>query len=248
MAANRDANQKRQRANRAQRETLAARTTAASTPRPSRQPPVAARRTGGEVKAPAARAIDDSASRPTGRAKRVRPPRPGDTPVDPATLEGSFYRKVLQVPGGSQAFMAFLLAAMAVVFSVALAAFVHTVPRRGTPAKARGAPGVDTALGRYGLAVLVPLVLILAVATYGLLSSLRPYRRRAWLGAAVVIGVLVFFGQVLFVFVAGMFAYATMRASKVEGPGESVLGSLRRRRGADRGAEVIDTDARDTDD
>lgn len=248
MAANRDANQKRQRANRAQRETLAARTTAASTPRPSRQPPVAARRTGGEVKAPAARATDDSASRPTGRAKRVRPPRPGDTPVDPATLEGSFYRKVLQVPGGSQAFMAFLLAAMAVVFSVALAAFVHTVPRRGTPAKARGAPGVDTALGRYGLSVLVPLVLILAVATYGLLSSLRPYRRRAWLGAAVVIGVLVFLGQVLFVFVAGTFAYATMRASKVEGPGESVLGSLRRRRGADRGAEVIDTDARDTDD
>ncbi|MGI8754282.1 MAG: hypothetical protein ACR2MB_00120 [Acidimicrobiales bacterium] len=247
MATNRDANQKRQRANRAQREALAARTTAASTPRPSRQPPVS-RRTGGEVKAPATRPTEENASRTSGRTRRARPPRPGDTPVDVATLEGSFYRKVLQVPGGSQAFMAFLLAATAVVFSIALAAFVHTVPRRGTPAKARGAPGVETGLGRYGISVLVPLVLILAVATYGLISSLRPYRRRAWLGAAVVIGVLVILGQVLFVFVAGMFAYATLRASKIEGPGEPLLGSLRRRRGADPGAEVIDTDARDTDD
>ncbi|MGI8711550.1 MAG: hypothetical protein ACR2LA_11220 [Acidimicrobiales bacterium] len=228
------ASQKRQRLNRAQREALAARKTAASTPRPSRQPPVAARRTGGEAKAPPSR--PDEAAAPGAkagrRARRVRPPRPGDVPVDVDTLEGSFYRRVIQVPGGSQAAQGFFLAVAAVVFSVVLAFLVHTVPAAGTSSKDRNAVGVDTAISRYGPVVLLPLLVILAVATLGFVYSLRPQRRRIWLVVAVVTGVFVFIGQILFVFVAGMFAYAVMRSSKVEGPNEPLFGARRRSRAA----------------
>ncbi len=248
MANKRDqSNQKRQRANRAQREALAVRKVAASTPRPSRQPPVAARRTGGEVKAPAGRTEDaNTGAKSGGRARRPRPPRPGDTPVDIDTLEGSFYSKVVQVPGGSQAALGFFMAVLAVGFSVVLALFVHSVPPKGTKANARNVPGVDTAIHRFGPVVLLPLVAILLAASLGYAYSLHRQRRRAWLMVAVITGVFVFVGQILFIFVAGMFAYALMRASKVEGPGESMFASLRRPR-AGR-SEAIDANGNEVTD
>lgn len=233
MATKRESSsQKRQRANRAQREALSARSTAAGTPRPSRQPPVAARRTGGEVKAArtAAEATGGSvAAGKTGgggvRPKRERRPRLGDAPVDIATLEGSWIRRVMQVPGGSQVLMGFALSLLSTVFL----ATARSVPKAGTPKGAKH-PELVTIIDRFGLPQgLLILAIPSLIAGIAVAGSLRARRRRIWLGSAVALAIVVLFGASFYLFSVGLIGYGIFRASKVEGPGDPLVGYRRRR-------------------
>jgi hypothetical protein len=243
-------NQKRQRANRAQREALAARTEAASTPRPSRQPPKAVRRTGGEVKerrvdanTPAAAAKGSKQATSGGaRPKRERRPRLGDSPVDLETLEGSWFKKVMQVPGGSQVLMGFGITAVTAVFLSQAKLFAQANTPKNVKKPKLTRTLFDVVGTPQGLLLLaIPIVL----AGFALLVTLRPWRRRAWTGAALAFALLVLVGGALyfnFIFSGGFLAYALFRASKVEGPAESLFAGRRRRGRATTDADVDATD------
>lgn len=251
MASKRDSTaQRRARANRAQREALAARSEAASTPRPSRQAPAASGRLGGRAEkadsrdaGPANATADRSdETKPlageatTGRNRRAGRARPGGEPVDVATLEGSWLSKVMRVPGGAQVLNAFLVAVLATILGVVFAFLVHTEPAPGTPRNAKNVVFVDTSVESLGVArALIPLLVIVVIPAVALAFSLHPQRRRIWLGAAIVTAVLVVTGAILFIFVAGMLGYAVYRASKVEGPQGPLLRSGTRRAAVDDG-------------
>lgn len=255
MANKRDSSsQKRQRVNRAQRDALAARTSAASTPRPSRQPPKAVRRTGGEAKERRVDADTPSDATKTGkgatagaRPKRERRPRLGDSPVDLDTLEGSWFKKVVTVPGGAQVLVGFGITVVTAVFLSQQKLFSAA----GTPGSVKKPKLTRTLFDVIGtpkglLVLGVPVV----VALFALLATLRPWRRRAWTGSALVFGALVLIGGALFfnfIFSAGLIAFALFRASKVEGRPPPLFAS-RRKRGEPVGAEDSDDfEAEDAD-
>jgi hypothetical protein len=246
-------NQKRQRANRAQREALAARTEAASTPRPSRQPPKAVRRTSGEVKerrvdantpAAAAKGAKDAKSG-ANRSKRERRPRLGDTPVDVETLEGSWFKKVMQVPGGAQVLMGFGITVVTAVFLSQAKLFA----RAGTAKNVKKPKLTRTLFDVVGTPQgLLLLAIPILLAGFALFVSLRPWRRRAWTGAALAFAALVLVGGALyfnFIFSGGFLAYALFRATRVEGPAEPLFAGRRKRARQVDGPDGAETAADD---
>ncbi|MFN8016832.1 MAG: hypothetical protein U0P45_01780 [Acidimicrobiales bacterium] len=223
MANKRDTSkQKRARQNRAQREALKARTTAASTPAEARRSSTAT----------------PDRSAPAKQEKRGffapdpnRPPRPGDTPVDLATLEGNWFAKRMQVPGGRQVMtgllMAIVLAITGVIGKVKAEDWTqennHLVPMTE----------------RYGAlsAVLVgvPVVLML-IAT---VLTLHPKHRLIWwaitfLMTAWVVATINITG-IFFLLPTGFLYYAGRRAARIEGPLPS-----KRRAAAAGAAETTD--------
>ena len=248
MANKRDsAAQKRARANRAQREALTARTTAASTPRPSRAAPAAARRTGGKVASPRSGKAEAAATGRGNDKKSDRParrPRLGDTKVDVDELEGSHFRKVLQVPGGAQ-----LITATA--FSVA--SFVLTLGQKVRPAegdtdkKAKYTRTLIDVLGTpRAVAILIVPVLALVAAYF---VGIHKQRRRIWLGIAVLLALYsIGSGFIYYVFPLVLIGFALFRAAKVEGPNEPMFARQRGRARATDEDETVDEDDDEFDD
>lgn len=247
MANKRDSNsQKRSRANRAQREALKARTTAAATPRPSRAAPAASRRAPGARGPVRSTATDEATTAPGGRARRVRPPKPGDTPVDIAALEGSFLRRLSQVPGGSQVISAALVTVLATAFTCYLAIFTKTANTAGLERGDEGFVANATQVEVYGyVGLVIPMVIVCLMMVFALSRSLTPRRRRAWFFAAVIIGVIGLQAAQLHILAAGMLGYAYFKANKVEGPEPLLGGRFGRRRRDDEPVEATGSEATD---
>lgn len=186
---------------------MEARTAAAAKPREERvkAKPVA------EAKAtPSAKAAEGKST------TRTVPARPGMAPVDIATLEGSWLRKVVTVPGGMQVLMALVLTVVMTVMSAVTKAF----PPEGAPDSAEATRTIFDVYGAGALMFLAPPVLIAGNAA---LYSLHAKRRRLWIFSAVAMAVFSLFGP-QFLFPAGFLAYAILRAKKVEdGPSPADL-------------------------
>lgn len=255
MANKRDtSSQKRARANRAQREALAARTTAAATPAPSRVAPAGgstSRRTRDKVaRPPSERSTSSTAGTGTKGTKAPRAVRPrlGDTPVDVDTLEGNHIRKVMQVPGGSQVLMGLAISVLAAF----LTASQRLVLPPGTPASnPKKLKFTRTLIGAFGwshaLPILLAPVVVLAVAAA---MGLHKSRRRIWMVCAFVLALLIFSRPIYYLYFfipLGMLVYGIMRANKIDGPPPA-----RARRAPAAGdevdAEVADDDVEDDDD
>lgn len=234
MANRDDAKQRRARENRARRAALAARKSGEAPKRPSRVAPSTAEKlakkpqtSGGRVPDEAAADLPDDTKKSgkTARTKRERPPKLGDRPVDIATLEGSWLSKVTKVPGGMQALMAAVLTVLVSGMLATMDAFVADADVDKKDAKATlnifEAYGTNRAL----FTLAIPLLLVFVAAGF----SLHKHRRRIWVAAAIVLGVL--FGTTLphYIFPVGFLVYAVMRSSRVEGPNESLFASRRRR-------------------
>lgn len=244
MANKRDSNsQKRARENRARRQALEARTKGAPPARPSRVAPSTAeklQRSAEQRSAPASSEATTEAGSKGGKGssgtsdtkpRRERPPRPGNRPVDIETLEGSWFSKITMVPGGTQVLFAVVMA----VAATGLMSFTH-VFIAAEDLKDKRPKATQTVFEAKALPVALLLVALpLVVTGITLAMSLRPHRRRAWLGAAVVFGALGLAVHQLFLFAGGFMAWAVFRASRVEGPNEPLLGSLLSARRARRG-------------
>ena len=260
MANKRDSSrQKRARQNRAQRAALEARTKGTPPVRPSRVAPSTAEKlraaaeerpnstdtgssnrsskdAGGEKAATEGK--DKSQKR-----KRERPPRPGDTPVDVETLEGGWFSRMTHVPGGTQALFAGVMAIMATGLVTFTKVFISEADeaRFGKDAKAS-----QTLFEAYDVGVALPLVGVpLLVALLAVRFSFHPQRRRIWLGAATVLALLsllVAAALSYYLFVAGFFAYAVFRASRVEGPNKPLIQELIDRRRARRQPDADEFD------
>lgn len=248
MAKRSDASrQKRARQNRAQREALAARTSGQGVKRPSRVAPATAERLTATPRETARAGSQDPTEAPApgetkkARAKRERPPKPGDRPVDIATLEGSWFSKVVKVPGGMQVLMAL---GMTIVITVMLA-FMATYPSQADLDNDVDNPTATRTMfealgaGRATLLLAIPLVVVGIAAAF----SLHKQRRRVWLGCALVMAG--YFGTVMphYVFSMGFLLYAVLRASRVEGPNEPLFGRRRTATTADEAAEDADEQA-----
>lgn len=242
MANKRDStSQRRARENRARRAALEARTGGAPPARPSRVAPSTAdklKRTA-ETKTKTTSASETASATEAGttrkrggKPRRERMPRPGDTPVDIATLEGSWVSRIMKVPGGTQALFAGVMAVVATGLMSFTKLLVAEADIGDDDAKA-----TQTVFERYEPGVALPLVVVpLAIALGAVASSFLPQRRRIWLGAAVFLALATVVAPPLqfYLFVAGFFGYAVFRASKVEGPNRSLLTSLRGSRSTKR--------------
>lgn len=203
MANKRDTSkQKRARENRAQREALKARTTAASTDPEERRTKATS----------TADAPSTKASRAAERSARTRPVRPGDVPVDVAALEGNFLSKRNHVPGGRQVMFAFVIT---LITSITLA--VGKYPPDDDPDGKRTLSFFEAAGPAAWPLLLVPPVVV-AVA---LALSLHPKRRRIWLACTVALGALTVAALAIYtvnLLALGFMIYGIQRASRVEGP------------------------------
>lgn len=228
MANKRDASrQKRARSNRAQREALEARRKAASTPKTER--PVSATsggsaRAGAQVEAGGTKATGGRQAGSAGRVARL-----GQVPVDPETLEGSWLRRVAQVPGGLQVVMAATLVLVLTVMS----AVMHTIPPDGAP---KGAAGTRTLFDVYGFGALLILGPPVILVGNALLFSLHARRRRMWTMSAILLGGFSLLAP-QFLFPAGFLGYAVLRARQVE---DGRTRPPRRRRGTAAGSGDAD--------
>lgn len=224
MANKRDTSrQKRARENRAQRSALAARTKGAPPARPSRVAPATADRLKktAESKSSATGKGDARTTR-SGKPRRERPPRPGDKPVDVATLEGSWFSRLMHVPGGTQVLFAGVMAILATGLMSFSKLFVSA-----EDAGTKNAKATQTIFEFYSLTRAVPLLVVpLAIAGAAVAFSFHPQRRRIWLGAAMILGLVAAFALQFYLFVAGFLGYAVFRSAKVEGPSEPILRSL----------------------
>jgi len=242
--------QKRARQNRAQREALAARTSGASVKRPSRVAPSTAERLksaprsstrAGELDP--AEVPEAGAAKPKRKGRRERPPRPGDRPVDVETLEGSWFSKIVKVPGGMQVLMA---VGMTVVVT-GLLAFMDTFPsQEDLDNDVKNPKAVRTVFEALGtpkalLLLAVPLAIVGVAAAF----SLHKQRRRIWIGAAILLGLYFALGMLQYVFPMGFLLYAVMRASRIEGPNEPLF--RRRRTTAPADGDPVETDGVETD-
>ena len=234
MANKRDStSQKRARENRARREALEVRTKGAPA-RPSRVAPKTVEKLArtADTKASGTDAKADSASSKAGKTgsgkpRRERPPKPGDRPVDVATLEGSWLSRMMQVPGGTQVLFAGVMA----IVATGLMAFSKLFIAEEDAGK-KGAKATETIFQAYDLKLAIPLLVVpLLVAGLGVAFSFHPQRRRIWFAAAFTLGMLAASALQFYLFVAGFFGYAVYRAYKVEGPNESFFSLLRRRFG-----------------
>ncbi|HEX2574973.1 MAG TPA: hypothetical protein VHK88_01405, partial [Aquihabitans sp.] len=143
--------QRRARENRARRAALEARTNGAPPARPSRVAPSTAeklKQRSAEPRAAAGKGSEAAEVAKEGRPKRERRPRPGDRPVDLATLEGSWFSKVTQVPGGTQALFAGLMAVVVTGLLSFTSVYVSEADR-----DREGAGATQTIFEAYDLAV-----------------------------------------------------------------------------------------------
>lgn len=230
MADKRASAQKRAKQNRNQRAALEARTKGEAPKRPSRVAPSTA-----DKLASKSRDTDENGSGSTSssgsgdKPRRQRPPRPGDVPVDLETLQGSWFQKVRQVPGGSQVIQAGI---MTVVCS-AMLIFMKMFPSDAEQAKADlikdYKPKADStlvqAVGGPRAALYIGLPLL--AAALALTWCLRPQRRRVWMVAAMVVALFsVGTGMLLYIVVAGFLGFAVYKAYRVEGPLKSRIPAL----------------------
>ncbi|MBX3285849.1 MAG: hypothetical protein KF703_10950 [Actinobacteria bacterium] len=232
MANKRDtAQQKRARQNRAQREALAARTQGAPK-RPSRVAPstaekLAAKSAGGSSSS--SKGTDGDKKGGDAKPRKVRPPRPGDVPVDVDALEGSWRQKIAHVPGGTQILMAAILTVCVVVYVSYFDTFVSEAAQAASK-RPRADQTIYEALG-VGPAVALLGVTVAAVGA-SLAVALKPARRRVWWIATGVVLFIALFGQVAFlIVVAGMLGFGAYKSYKVESGGASLF---RRRSASDR--------------
>lgn len=238
--------QRRQRENRARRAALEARTKGAPPARPSRVAPSTAEKlkarsseTGSSRASSSSAPVDEEqGTTRKGKPRRQRPPRPGDTPVDVATLEGSWFARIVQVPGGTQAAFAGLMALVA----TGLTSFTKTVISEADEGKKNASP-TQTIFEAYPLSTALPLVLVpLLIALVAVWFSFHPQRRRIWFVATITLAAIALVAAQFYLFVSGFFAYACFRAAKVEGPNPSLFAGRRKR------AESADAASPDADD
>jgi len=232
--------QQRARENRAKREALKART-GQGPARPSRLAPSTA-----EKLANRPAADDGSGTKGAKGAKgstkaapaRARRPKPGDTPVDLDTLEGSWFSKVTRVPGGAQVLMAAAMSVVVTGMMSLMPLFVAEEDQDDKKAKA-----TQTIFERYptGRALLI-LAVPLAIVAIALALSLTKQRRRAWIACALVLGFFVAMQVPFYLFPAGFLGYAWFRANKIEGPEPFFGGRRRGGRAADDDEAVADED------
>ncbi len=234
MANKRDStNQKRARENRARREALEVRTKGAPA-RPSRVAPKTveklARTADNKASGADAKANNSggkAGKNASGKPRRERPPKPGDHPVDIATLEGSWISRMMQVPGGTQVLFAGVMA----IVATGLMSFSKLFVAAEDSGK-KGAKATQTIFQAYSLKLAIPLLVVpLVVAALAVAFSFHPQRRRIWFAAALALGLVAASALQFYLFVAGFLAYGVYRAYKVEGPNESLLSLLRRRFG-----------------
>lgn len=203
MANKRDTSkQKRARENRAQREARQARAAAAATAPEERRSKATS----------TAAASTTKASRAAERSARTRPVRPGDVPVDVASLEGNALSKRNHVPGGRQVMFAFVIT---LITAITLA--VGKYPPEGDPDGKRTLSFFDAAgPAAWPLLLVPPVVVGLALG-----FALHPKRRRIWLFATVALGALTVAALAIYtvnLLAVGFMVYALQRAAKVEGP------------------------------
>ena len=157
------------------------------------------------------------------RGPRQAPlPRPGMTPVDLDTLEGGWFRKTQQVPGGQQIQMTVLMTlALSVMASVS-----KLFAEEGAPKKAKPTLTIFESLGAKAWIFLAIPVTIAVVAAW---ATLKPFRRRVWYICLVLMAVYVAASPIgiFYLFPAGTIAWAMWRAAKVEGPGPGLFGRRR---------------------
>ncbi|MEO6989039.1 MAG: hypothetical protein ABI239_10385 [Aquihabitans sp.] len=251
--ANRDTSkQRRAKENRAKRAALAARTSGEPPKRPSRVAPSTAEKlantprttdSGDSSKGSDARGSKGGSGKGGGgrgdkgaKPKRERPKRLGDTPVDIDSLEGSWFSKVIKVPGGTQVLMAVVLTIMVTGMLATMDAFIAPEDADKKDAKATLTIFEAYSSTQAMVSLAVPLLLVFAAAAF----ALHKQRRRIWVLCAVLLAVL--FGTTLphYIFPVGFLAYAVMRSSKVEGPNESLLAGWRRRRASNDPASDVE--------
>ena len=229
--------QKRARENRAQRAAREARAKAAAVPLDER---VAAKAPSRE--APSATSSKRGAKGRSGRPERApveRAPRPGTIPVDLDTLEGSWFSKVNQVPGGREVLMTVLLTGIMTVMVAMTPLFVPD----GSPEKAKPSLTIFDTLGATAIPLLAVPLVIVGVAAF---ATLHERRRQVWTGAMVAMFVFVLAVPsigMFYLFPAGFLAWARFRAAKVEGPGTPLF---RRSRAAADGEGAADQAAGDS--
>jgi len=210
VASNRDSSkQKRARQNRAQREAREARAKAASVPASERQAKYATASPSASSKDAAPRKKGffgggDPADRP---ARRVRP---GDVPVDLDTLEGSWYSKRMQVPGGRQVLTGTVLTLILTVLTL-----ITPVPTADKNDPKDATESIFDVLGAATIPVVAVPLLAMLVASWFIIS---PHRRRIWIGCAVVSVIGVSLLGIQYVFPVGFLIYGVMRANKIDGP------------------------------
>jgi hypothetical protein len=200
--ASNDSKQKRARQNRAQREAREARTKAAAIPAEQRKAKYASGTTEEASK---------KKDRPE-RARRERPVRLGDTPVDLDTLEGSWYRKRVAVPGGRQVLTGMVLTIIITAMTVLVK---YPDPDAKTEAAKKKLDHTFTEVwGPKGWVFIAIPFIAMAVACWAITS---PNRRRIWNICAFVAAIGIIFG-IPYAFPVGFLVYAGMRANKIEGP------------------------------
>lgn len=155
---------------------------------------------------------------------RARRPKPGDTPVDLDTLEGSWFSKMTRLPGGAQVLMAAAMSLVVTAMMSFLPLFVAAEDVDDKDAKATQTIFQAYSRGRAAVIIGVPLVII----GIALAASLTKHRRRAWILCAVVLGFFVATQIPFYLFPAGFLGYAWFRANKVEGA-EPLFGRRPRR-------------------
>lgn len=198
--------QKRARQNRAQREALKARTAAASTSPEERRTRA--------MDTPPTSAKDKGLSKGSAKGAkepRTRPVRPGDVPVDLETLEGNWLTKRLEVPGGRQALMSFVLSTIA---SVMLAIQKFPVDDK---AKVRTETLLDL-VGPWAVPIVLFPILVTGVAAF---LTLHPRHRRVWFWTSMLLGlgcVLLMSLYLVHLLSLGFLIFANQKATKVEGP------------------------------
>lgn len=213
MANKRDTSkQKRARENRAQRDALKARTSAASSAPEERR-----------SRASSTAEASDPKGRAAAKATRARRVRPGDVPVDIDALEGNWLTKRLAVPGGRQVLTGLLLT----ILLTGMMAFF-----KFPPADDPDGPATETLWDLLGLGAIVILAVPLVAMGLAAHFTTSRHRRRVWIGASIVVALEVFLGFTYYLFSAGFLLYALWRQTKVEGPPPS----RRSRRGADEDA------------
>jgi len=204
VANNRDSSkQKRARQNRAQREAREARAKAASTPAEERK-----------AKYASATSSDagDGRKAKAERPRRERPIRPGDVPVDIETLEGSWFSKRMQVPGGRQMLFGF---AMTVIVSVLAVLGSYADPDASGKDKNDAVLSFSERFGVTGYVLVAAVLLASGVAAWATLSA---NRRRIWIACSIVAALGSVYLGFTYLISVGFLVYGIMRAQKVEGP------------------------------
>jgi phage shock protein PspC (stress-responsive transcriptional regulator) len=225
VAANRDTSkQKRARENRAQREALKARKEAASKPAAERRAASTPKTSG---------AASSSADQPARKGGFFsggnRGPRPGDLPVDVATLQGNWIQKRMLVPGGRHVVSALVLS---ILLSVMLG--FQRFPPEGDP-DGKATESIFDLVGALGWGLLLYPIVVIGIAAQ---LSLHPKRRRIWMVCTIVLGAAVMALLQLYIvhlIVVGYMIFAMQKAAKVEGP-------LRPRPGAATQEDAVDAE------